>query len=720
MHNDSKQTNSFGYAAFISYRHLPKDTEIACEVQHAIEKYRLPRHVLVANTPVSSKSQTDSNQSKHRTTRLATLGKCFRDEDELAASHSLPDSIQKALAASHTLIVICSPETQNSPWVQREIDMFEQIHGREHIICVLAAGTPEESIPSSLKSHLESDANGVMHETLDEPLAADLRTNTKAKRKAELLRTIAAVAGCSYDDLVQREQARKRKRIALITAIAILAIIIISFVAFRFNQTNEAALIAESKNLATQALTQYDQGERIEAIKTALQALPSSENDTSRPLVPEAQSALEKLLALNPDPEQPWVPFYLFEAEDEVVDIAYSEEGDWFALLDATGSVSVYNTGNGTLLCKASPEIFMPKSDTSPSRDWFIEAVSSSCLVMGNRTGEGGLAGFNPLTNKNLWNQNIYPLTVTSLENSTNSNSTNFGLLAYSLHSLAAALINEMQGNVIAGSEITIDQFPHSMNYDAFCVQQNPSKIYYALDKSLVSFDMTNGISEQKIVSDSAIQSVGSKDNLVIFTAANVENNNNNTDSYPFSITAIQNTEEDFETLWDYKDTFAVTVSTKTDNPQSFANLPRIIDIIHCGDDLALITAGKKIYAFNLKTGSIAFEEEFAASIVAAEPCFIETERYAISLALSDGTLNVISPMFDVTVNTDFSMTATPFTLDGALLSTDQYGNLVAFIHAADKPNRIYYYLFRPLYDGTIHEEYSLDELLDYAHQAIS
>lgn len=131
MHNDSKQTNSFGYAAFISYRHLPKDTEIACEVQHAIEKYRLPRHVLVANTPVSSKSQTDSNQSKHRTTRLATLGKCFRDEDELAASHSLPDSIQKALAASHTLIVICSPETQNSPWVQREIDMFEQIHGRE-------------------------------------------------------------------------------------------------------------------------------------------------------------------------------------------------------------------------------------------------------------------------------------------------------------------------------------------------------------------------------------------------------------------------------------------------------------------------------------------------------------------------------------------------------------------------------------------------------------
>ena len=31
------------YAAFISYRHLPQDSEIAQQVQKAIETYRLPR-----------------------------------------------------------------------------------------------------------------------------------------------------------------------------------------------------------------------------------------------------------------------------------------------------------------------------------------------------------------------------------------------------------------------------------------------------------------------------------------------------------------------------------------------------------------------------------------------------------------------------------------------------------------------------------------------------
>lgn len=156
--------------------------------------------------------------------RSPKLGKCFRDEDELAASHSLPDSIQEALAASRTLIVICSPETRESSWVRREIEMFEQLHGRERIICVLAAGSPEESILPILKTRLIPDASGVLREMPAEPLAADLRPEAKAKRKAELLRIIAAVAGCSYDDLRQRERARKRKRIALASVAAALTI----------------------------------------------------------------------------------------------------------------------------------------------------------------------------------------------------------------------------------------------------------------------------------------------------------------------------------------------------------------------------------------------------------------------------------------------------------------------------------------------------------------
>lgn len=453
MRNAATHTSSPGYAAFISYRHLPRDAEVACEVQRAIEEYRLPRHVAQA----------------HQAFRPPKLGKCFRDEDELAASHSLPDSIREALAASRALIVICSPETQESPWVRREIEMFEQLHGRERIICVLAAGSPEESIPPILKTRLIPDASGVLREMPAEPLAADLRPEAKAKRKAELLRIIAAVAGCSYDDLRQRERARKRKRIALASVAAALTIAAVGVFAFQFHQTSEAALIAESKSLAAQALDQYAQGETAQAIETALQALPSSESDTSRPLVPEAQAALEKILALNPDPEQPWTPFYLFETDGEIVDVTYSQEGTWAAVLDATGTVSLYNADNGTLTGTATPHVFELRDDTVPARDWFIKAISPSCLVMGNVTGPGGVVVIDPLTNEVLLDlDDIYPLTAIPLENETGSS--DFGLLTYGTRSIAAFLVDAQAKNLLAGAEMPVDQFPRMANLETVCL----------------------------------------------------------------------------------------------------------------------------------------------------------------------------------------------------------------------------------------------------------
>lgn len=730
MRNASTHTNSSGYAAFISYRHLPRDAEVACVVQRAIEEYRLPRHIARANAPVETTSRIDDtpieaaalngdahNKQPHRAPRSPKLGKCFRDEDELAASHSLPDSIREALAASRTLIVICSPETQESPWVRREIEMFEQLHGRERIICVLAAGSPEESIPPILKTRMMPDANGIMREMPAEPLAADLRPEAKAKRKAELLRIIAAVAGCSYDDLRQRERARRRKRIALASAAAALTVAAIGTFAFQLHRTSEAALIAESKSLAAQALDQYANGEHLQAIETALQALPSSESDTSRPLVPEAQTALEKVLALNPDPEQPWTPFYLLEADGEIVDVAYNQEGTWVATLDATGTVSLYDANSGALINAAPPPIFAPAEDTNPASDWFIEAISPSCLVMGNRTGHGGVMGINPLTNKTtLMLDDVYPLAAAPLEKATSP--TDFRLLAYGAHSLATALINTSSGELLAGVEMPIDQFPRSANVDTFCAQETPARAYYALDTAFATFNLTDGTSRQDTVSNTAIQSARCKDDLVAFAAASIENDSD-TNSHPFTISVVKNTGDGFETLWTYEDTFAVTVGTRNGAPQPFTSLPKIVDIHHCNDDLVLASAGKKLYVFNIETGEVIYEQEFTASIVAAQPCFVEEDRYAISLALADGTLNVVSPLLDVTASTDFSTTVVPFALDGAWLGADNYGNLVAYIHSADRPNRIYCYLFRPFYVDTATEDLTLDELLDYAHQAI-
>lgn len=731
MQNATTYTNPSDYAAFISYRHLPRDAEVACEVQRAIEEYRLPQHVARAKAPAETTSHTNGmstetaasnndahSRQKRRPGRPTKLGKCFRDEDELAASHSLPDSIREALTASRTLIVICSPETQESPWVRREIEMFEQLHGRERIICALAAGSPEESIPPILKTRMMPDANGILREMPAEPLAADLRPEAKAKRKAELLRIIAAVAGCSYDDLRQRERARKRKHIALTSAAAALAIVATGVFAFQFHRTSETALIAESKSLAAQAIDQYANGEHLQAIETALQALPSSENDTSRPLVPEAQAALEKVLALNPDPDQPWTPFYLFESDEEIVDVAYSQEGAWIATLDAAGAVSLHDANSGASSGTATPDIFVLESDTVPATDWFIEGMSPSCLIMGNRTGQGGVMGVNPLTGKSLWKMHsVYPLAAAPPDK--DADSQNFGLLAYGTHSIAASLIGESPGELLAGSEMPVDQFPRSANFDTFCIQEKPARAYCALNTALVTFDLADGTSRQDTVSDATIQSARCKDDLVAFTAANIENSSNGTNNHPFSITVARNTGDGFETLWTYEDTFAVTVSAKADALEPFANIPKIIDVLHCEEDLVLASAGKKLYIFSLATGEVVYEQEFSVSIVAAQPCFVEEGRYAISLALSDGTLNVISPLFDATASTDSSTTAVPFALNGAWLGADNYGNPVAYLYTADRPNRIYCYLLRPFYDDTVVEELTLDELLAYARQAV-
>lgn len=409
MRNVATHTSSPSYAAFISYRHLPRDAEVACEVQRAIEEYRLPRHVVQADAAAQATSHADSmsietsasNSNAHseqprRPRRSAKLGKCFRDEDELAASHSLPDSIREALAASRTLIVICSPETQESPWVRREIEMFEQLHGRERIICVLAAGSSEESIPPILKTRMMPDANGILREMPAEPLAADLRPEAKAKRKAELPRIIAAVAGCNYDDLRQRERIRKRKRIALSSAAAALAIVAIGVFAFQFRRTSEAALIAESKTLAAASSVQFEQGNRIQAIQTALEALPASEADHSRPLVPEAQAALERALLVNPDSASPWSPFYNIQAKGNILQFVCLNKLSLICVLDDTGTITIASARSGAPYLTLDLPSYLDDTTDFDAEDWSIEAMETGSLLAWSRNLDDPLLSFDP------------------------------------------------------------------------------------------------------------------------------------------------------------------------------------------------------------------------------------------------------------------------------------------------------------------------------------
>ena len=162
------------YDAFISYRHSELDMFVAKRIHKGLETFPVPRAVA-------------------KKTGKKNIKRVFRDQEELPIGSDLGDNIEGALRESEYLIVICSPRTPESYWVQKEITTFIEMHGREHVLAVLVEGEPEESFPKELL--VDDEGKPV------EPLAADVRGATKAeitkKLKTEIMRLAAPLLGCS-------------------------------------------------------------------------------------------------------------------------------------------------------------------------------------------------------------------------------------------------------------------------------------------------------------------------------------------------------------------------------------------------------------------------------------------------------------------------------------------------------------------------------------------
>lgn len=149
------------------------------------------------------------------------LGRVFRDEDELPVSSSLSGSITYALDHTEYLIVICTPDLPLSRWCEQEIRYFIQTHDRDHVIGVLADGTPETSF-SPLMLNTFDEAGNFLEPV--EPLAANMagknhNLDEKMYRK-EIYRIYAALLGCRFDDLWQRAKRARTRRLSMILGAA--------------------------------------------------------------------------------------------------------------------------------------------------------------------------------------------------------------------------------------------------------------------------------------------------------------------------------------------------------------------------------------------------------------------------------------------------------------------------------------------------------------------
>jgi len=199
----------FSYRAFISYSH--RDKAHVRRLHREVESYRIPPKLIGKVTSVGEVPR-----------RLTPV---FRDRDELPASSDLGSQLSAAIRGSMFLIVICSPASAKSHWVEQEIINFKRHHGEGNLLALIVGGTPygsqqpgkedDECFPRPLRYVLGPD--GELTDVPTEPIAADLRPDADGPRLARL-KLIAGLTGLKLDELVQRETQRRMRRLAMVTA----------------------------------------------------------------------------------------------------------------------------------------------------------------------------------------------------------------------------------------------------------------------------------------------------------------------------------------------------------------------------------------------------------------------------------------------------------------------------------------------------------------------
>lgn len=371
------------YIAFISYRHKPLDSLVAARLHRMIEHYRIQREL--------------------RHGDMKYPGRVFRDRDELPLSSDLTAELRGALDHSEFLIVVCTPDTPESIWVDREIEYFLRNHDRGNVLAVLAAGTQEQSFPKRLTEVYGSDGVTVIDQV--EPLAANVSDDTTPTRwtdrllsqrqrvtgrlRSEFLRLMAAILRCPYDALRQRQkQYRQRRTMAAFGAVAFVALAFVIMLLDRNRQIREQMELAraneqralageqlaleneqraqenarqaqsnESYALALLSEQQLADGNRLAALQSALAALPVG--DVDRPYRVEAEKALaDALYVYQPEALR---QVSRIEQITDIEDMVLSADGTRLITRDVNDILRCFDTVSGALLWEQDAALHLPE-----------------------------------------------------------------------------------------------------------------------------------------------------------------------------------------------------------------------------------------------------------------------------------------------------------------------------------------------------------------------
>lgn len=199
------------YWAFISYSHT--DTKTAEWLHKSLEGFKVPPSL------VGTESRNGVVPRR--------IFPVFRDRDELPTSADLGANLHTALRNSRYLVVLCSPKSATSMWVNAEVEFFKKTHGNSNVLCLIIGGTPAgtgegeqaECFCPALRHQVHPDGS---YGELAEPIAADIRSGKDGRHRG-FLKIMAGILGVDFDALYQREKRRKARRALLLAAVCLTA-----------------------------------------------------------------------------------------------------------------------------------------------------------------------------------------------------------------------------------------------------------------------------------------------------------------------------------------------------------------------------------------------------------------------------------------------------------------------------------------------------------------